>query len=286
MTSLPLRLALEPVLPARFPRDGEPTLEYGYRLRLPDGPAVECDDPLLRAFAAAVERFAPEDDEEDEEPLQPEAFDPGRSLRLTRDPDDDGVDVLDAEDVLYAGTLRGDTGAFARAAIEAGLPMEALALSERRAIRDDRRWELELLVFSPALVTVEPPAVAFTRPARAVRPRLVLFADDPADLRWWDPAAAGGPVDVDSLPFSSDLAARFAALREKYAAHADDGLEGDIGCIVHSHARRSLDDEARRLWHRARVELSRRYTVGYLGPGMRRPIWSTEREEDDDAIPF
>ncbi len=37
---------------------------------------------------------------------------------------------------------------------------------------------------------------------------------------------------------------------------------------------------------RVNLELGRRFAVGYLGPGMQRPVWSAESAEGDDEIPF
>src|SRR5689334_4571783 len=55
MASVQLTLALEPVLPSRVPRENHSTQGFGFRLRLPEGPAIEHDDPLLRAFGAYVD---------------------------------------------------------------------------------------------------------------------------------------------------------------------------------------------------------------------------------------
>lgn len=81
------------MLPSRFPRAGGSTVGYGYRLRLPNGPAVEDDDPLLKAFGAAVEWL---EYDADDEQLQLDVFDPGRRLRLTGEPLGEEATVLDA----------------------------------------------------------------------------------------------------------------------------------------------------------------------------------------------
>src|SRR4051794_5971979 len=83
-----LSLTLAPVLPARTADRRQGTRGSGFRLRLPDGPAIERHDPLLRAFAAEnVDLFV---DDVHEEVLQHESFDPGRRLRLEPEPLDVG----------------------------------------------------------------------------------------------------------------------------------------------------------------------------------------------------
>ena len=282
MANVPLSLALEPVLPSRVPRGGGSTLGHGYRLRLPNGPAVEDDDPLLKAFGAAVDWLEHDDDE----PLQLDVFDPGRSLRLTGEPLGDEACVLDAEGIRCAGTIGGDAGAIACAALEHGLPIEALALCEQRDITEDRRCGLRLLVFSPALVELDGCTAEYRRPKRPTRRTLVLFADATGDLRWWDPTASGGPVDVQDLPFSVELATAFADLRESYAEMVGAKVDEGFDRLEHNWTREALEQDARALWLRARIELGRRFAVGYLGPGMQRPVWSAESAEGDDEIPF
>jgi hypothetical protein len=273
MANVPLSLALEPLLPSRVPIAGCSTLGYGYKLRLPDGPAIEDDDPLLRAYGAAVDWL--EFDEGDDEPLQLACFDPGRALRLGPLPGE--VAVLDAEGIRCAGAVVGEAGAVACAALEHGLEVEALALSEQREVGDDRRCGLQLLMFSPAFVEVQGRSVPHVRPALTGRRRLVLFADE---LRWWDPSASGGPVDVYALGLSAELAGAFARLREEYAALAGASV-GDVGDLLERKwTGEALDEQARSLWLRARRELGRQYAVGYLGPGMERPIWSAEADDE------
>jgi hypothetical protein len=48
-----LRLTLEPTLPSRTPTSSS-RRGHGFVLRLVDGPAIEHDDPPLRAFAAVI----------------------------------------------------------------------------------------------------------------------------------------------------------------------------------------------------------------------------------------
>src|SRR3954454_15846728 len=71
-TPLALALALSPLLPIRAPEFGTATLTLGLQLRLPDGPAIAPEDPLLRAFGATVVALAAEP--ADREALQAAAF--------------------------------------------------------------------------------------------------------------------------------------------------------------------------------------------------------------------
>src|SRR4051794_32115589 len=128
--TLPLVLTLSPVLPLRAPEPGVSTETFGYRLRLPGGPAVAGDDLLLVALGAlVVELVAPP---EDREALQDDAFAPGRRLALLEEGvDEDGdpvVGVWDADGVRRAGHLHFRTAAVVSAAAEAGLAVEAVSL--------------------------------------------------------------------------------------------------------------------------------------------------------------
>ena len=51
---IPLALSLNPVLALRAPDTCTPIRTLGFQLRLPDGPALASDDPLLRVFGASV----------------------------------------------------------------------------------------------------------------------------------------------------------------------------------------------------------------------------------------
>lgn len=266
----------------------------GYTLRLVDGPALDDADPLLGAFGASVGWLVCDD--EDDRVLQSEAFDPGRRLRLLPEPmreDATGsVAIWDAEGVARAGTLEGATGERASAALDHGLTLEALALWEERSVIDDRRERLKLLIFAPSFVAVdEAPPPLLPHSARFARQRVVLFADEGGDLRWWDPSAAGGPVDALALPVSDELATElarlqksFGRLREDARTSEDDDLFG-FDALEHSWQRDALQERTHALWLRARSELGRRFVVGYLGPGMDRPLWSPSADPDDD-IPF
>ena len=286
-----LRLTLEPTLPSRTPTSGSAECGHGFLLRLVDGPAVEHDDPLLRAFAAEVVQLYVG---ADEEALQHECFDPGRLVRLEPEPykphDPDAVGVWDPEGLRKGGELPGNTDAAVTAALEQGLPMEAVVLWEERERLDRRRTGLTLLVHSPALVAVEGlDDLAYSPPPVTGRPRLVLFADGSGDVRWWDPSGGGGPVDVDAVPVSGELREALERLRDDAAelhARAAVGADDDFDRLDERVERHGLEEDARELWVRARRELARRFAVGFLGRGMTRPVWSPdelEADEDDDC---
>jgi hypothetical protein len=293
MMSARLRLALSPVLPARTAPRGSTRIAGGYVLRLVDGPALDDGDPLLGVFGACAAWLTCDDD--DDRVLQGVAFDPGRRLRLLPEPlrEEPGetVAVWDAEGVTRAGTLEGAAGERASAAVDHGLAVEAVALWEERSVIDDRRERLKLVVFATPFVEVEEaPPPLLPRSAPAVRQRVVLFADEGGDLRWWDPAAAAGPVDAEALPVSAELAAELSRLQKSYrrlrgnAESAEDDVFG-LDELERSWQRDALQEHAHALWLRARSELGRRFVVGYLGPGMERPLWSPGPGPDDD-IPF
>ena len=280
-----LQLALDPVLPIRAPGSGEKTLGSGYRLRLAGGAALGDDDPLLGVFGAEVSWVTIEE----AEVLQSESFDPGRQLRLLAEPlteyGSDEAGVRDPDDVRQAGTLRGDIGLKVCAALEHGLPMSAVSVWEERTLLDHRRARLKVLVYSPALVDVAPAPPPVERSSRGSRRRLVLHAGRGGDLRWWDSTATGGPVGVDELPISEDLAAGFESLCSDYLAasrqtvsSADDGFDR----LERSWTLEALEAEARELWARARQELGRGHVVGFFGAGMTKPIWTPGEDEDED----
>jgi hypothetical protein len=286
-----LQLALFPVLPGRTPPQRSERLGYGYALRLVDGPALEDADPLLDAFGAQIDRVAPDSD--DDRVLQSEAFAPGRRLRLLPEPlRDDAIDevgVWDYDGVSRAGTIAGSTASRVCAALDHGLTLAAIALWEERSVVDDRRVRLKVLVYAPQFVSVaDAPPPALPRTSRPTRRRLVLFADDGGDLRWWDPGAAGGPVDTHSLPVSDELGLALSRLRKGYERlrGTDDDVEGGFDQLEHTWQRESLDEQAHALWLRARTELGRRFVIGFLGRGMERPQWSPSVDVEDDDIPF
>src|SRR3954469_16354876 len=154
---LPLALCLSPVLPLRAPEPGVRTETFGYRLRLPGGPALADDDVLLATLGALVVELLSAAD--DREALQDAAFAPGRRLALLEEGvDGDGdpvVGVWDATGVRRAGHLHFRAAAAMSAAAEVGLGVEAVVLTEDRTRVDDRRSGLRLLVHAPVIARVE-----------------------------------------------------------------------------------------------------------------------------------
>lgn len=288
----PLRLSLEPLLPTRTP-SYENCFVYGFKLRLPDGPEIDRADPLLVAYGVRIVAVAIHDD--DDEPVQAGAFDPGSLVRLLPEAggsDEPEVGVWDPEALRRGGSLLDRAAAVVDAAIECGLSQTALVLTEDRNSEDDRREGLDLLVFHEGFVEVDTAAVpSFKRPVRPARPRLVLVADGSGDVRWWDPSAEAGPIAADDLPMSADLTRAMQRLRTAYAeleAEKDPDKRG-FERFEAALDRAALDEQAATLWKRARAELGRRFAVGFLGSGMERPVWSPDELDDDDAetdIPF
>jgi hypothetical protein len=289
----PLALALQPVMPVRTPRAGRPTVLYGYQLRLADGLVLTSDDPLLRAFAASIEPI--EYSLIDEDALQSPGFDPGLQVRLVREGiDDDGDEVFgiwDATEIRRAASLPYGTAARVAAALDHGLAVEALILSEVRNHSDDRRAGIALFIYPAHLVTVDVVAGGpLQRPQRPKRPRLVLIADPGTGLRWWDPSGSAGPVELDALPVSSALADELRDLGTAFANAPEEPDDGDIEeeFEVAWH-RQALGNRTRMVWARVRRELGRRYAIGLMLSGMSRPAWSPEElsdDEDDDDAPF
>ena len=291
----PLVLSLDPILPLRAPQPGAVLVSSGFRLRLPDGPAVAAGDPLLSAFGARVVDL--EVDVDDSEALQDDVFAPGRGLTLLEEGvDEDGdpvVGVWDAAGTRRAGHLDFRAAAEVAAATDAGLAVGAVVLTEDRLRVDDRRCGLEVLVHAPAFVEVESgvaEAVAppVTRP-RHVRERVVLVADGSSELRWWDPSGRGGPMDLGQVPLSSELLADLERLSAEYAALDDADVTGSAADGFERQLyRSSLDARMRGLWQRARAELGRSYAIGLLGPGMTSPAWSPGEAGAPaaDDIPF
>ena len=293
MSEVPLRLTLEPLTPTRTPSQYG-NFEYVTALRLPGGPLVRTDDPLLTAYGAVVVSIDPEDDVES---LQGPEFDPGRRVRLEREldaNDEAAIGVWDADGVRRAGHLFDDDPDVATviAADEHGLTPEGVVMIEHRRAADDRRVAALVFVYSPALVAVEiPDGLPIERPARTARRRVVLLADR-GDVRFWDPAGKAGPIEPQELPISPELAAELQKLRKEYQALAGEG-DGELGFerIERSWMRELLDERTAALWRRVRNELGRRYAVGFLGPGMQRPVWSpgelsSPQPGANDDIPF
>ena len=291
----PLVLSLDPIVPLRAPQPGAVLVSSGFRLRLPDGPAVAAGDPLLSAFGARVVGL--EVDVDDSEALQDDVFAPGRGLTLLEEGvDEDGdpvVGVWDAAGTRRAGHLDFRAAAEVAAATDAGLAVGAVVLTEDRLRVDDRRCGLEVLVHAPAFVEVETGVAAavaphVTRP-RHVRERVVLVADGSSELRWWDPSGRGGPMDLGQVPLSSELLADLERLSAEYAALDDADVTGSAADGFERQLyRSSLDARMRGLWQRARAELGRSYAIGLLGPGMTSPAWSPGEAGAPaaDDIPF
>src|SRR4051812_15782506 len=276
VSDVPLRLTLEPLTPTRTPSP-HGNFEYIAALRLPNGPLVRTDDPLLAAYGAVVASIDPEDDVES---LQGPEFDPGRRVRLEREldvNDEPIMGVWDADGVRRAGHLFDDDPDVATvlAAAEHGLAPEGVVLIEHRSAGEDRRVAGLLFVYSPALVSVElPPGLPVARPSRTTRRRVVLLADR-GDVRFWDPSGKSGPMEPQELPISPELATELKKQRKEYRKLAREcGGEPGFERLELGWVREQLDERAAGLWRRVRGELGRRYAVGYLGPGMQRPVWS------------
>lgn len=294
----PLRLALHPVVPVRTPRQGRPTVIYGYQLRLADGLALAHDDALLSAFAASVE--AVEGEGSDSEPLQADALDPGQPVRLIREGvDDDGDDVIgvwNADETHRAGALPYQAAARIAAASDHGLEMDAFVLSEIRNRFDDRRAGIAVFVYPPDLVSVDISAGGpLQRPEKRARPRLVLMSDEAGGLRWWDPSGHAGPMELDAVPVSPPLANELRELEQAFKAVASTSPDlGDadlMSDMEHGYRQHMLSTRTRNAWVRLRRELGRRYAVGILLNGMHKPVWSPDDwedsdEDEDDEIPF
>jgi hypothetical protein len=292
----PLVLALSPLLPIRAPDFGTATLTSGLQLRLPDGPAIAPEDPLLAAFGATIVDLVADPD--DLEALQDDAFAAGRPLALIREGvDEDGdptVGAWDAGGTRRAGVLPYRAAGMAAAALEQGLGVVAIALTEQRLRVDERRVGLSLLVHAPALVSVRGMPEAESAPAgRRSRPprrrRLVLVADGASEPRWWDPSGRGGPLDLGELPLSAPLVDGLRSLAAEYARVADaDAPVDPLDALERDRYRSALERRLRALWSRAREELGGRYAVGLLGPGMARPAWAPVESvgEADADIPF
>lgn len=149
-SSAPLRLAFEPLLATRTtgPRG---VITHGFQLRLPNGPAIAHDDPLLAAFAVQVTSLYTT---RNDEPLQHEEFDPGSEVRLIAE-DATDVGVWGQESVRRAGMLLERPAAVFRAGLDVGVERRAIVLSEDRCDDEGRRDGLELVVFHPAFVELE-----------------------------------------------------------------------------------------------------------------------------------
>ncbi len=275
-------------------RPGRSQARFGYELRLPDGPGLAPDDPLVGAFGMVFETLVQRD--ESQEIFQARSFDPGRTVSLrTEGFDEDGdvvVGVWDTEDVLRAGELSYSTAARVADAREYGLELTGLVLHEGRSAGEGRRESLEVLVYPEKLVRIDVEAGGpLQRPEVRTRPRLVLLADGPGPFRWWDPSGEHGPLALDELPVSTGLATeidRLRALRE--SAEEDEDPEDFVEDMERNWRRSSVDESTRIVWQRARAELGRQFAVGLLARGMDHPVWRPEElpedNDEDFEVPF
>ena len=261
---------------------------YGLRLRLEAGPVLRNDDPLLRMYGASIESIA----DFDSDVAQDDRFSPGRAVRIETEFDEDGDSVVglwDASGVARAGTFAFARGCPMVAALDHGLDLRGLVLSEEVTASNGRRACLEVLVYSPGFVRVDvPDDLVLPRPVREPQTRIVLLADGESPVGFWDPSGSAGPASPADLPLSPPLAEALVTLRAGYeqlaqrTGEADDGFAQMEGLW----ARGALDHKASVLWRRARLELGRRYAVGFQGPGMPTPVWSPDElcaDEDSDS---
>jgi len=289
---VPLHLTLHAVPATRTP-NATNRFRFGGQLRLPGGPVLDDDDPLLKAFAAHVLQVRADGAEC---ALQLDAFAPGRRVELEIEYDEDGdsvVGVWDAERVRRAGVLPFRRDCALVAAIDHGLMLEAVVLREFLDASDLQRQTIDVFVHARAFVHVEvPDEFAVDRPQRQSPRRVVLLADGSGEVGFWDAAGDAGPAGPDDLPLSGSLATELKRLRAKYCelAQGDDDATG-MEEMERGWTRESLDHRATILWRRARQELGRRYAVGFQGPGMEKPVWSPQDlvDQDDDEysdMPF
>ena len=75
--------------------------------------------------------------------------------------------------------------------------------------------------------------------------------------------------------------AGFDSLREACAVLAAEGEQPDSGSTESDWEREALQTKAQALWRRARSELRGGYAIGFLGAGMRRPLWSPSELYDE-----
>lgn len=282
-------------LPATRTPDERGQFEYGVHLRLPGGPVLRHDDPLLAMYGALTGRVGTSCT--NPEALQLDPFDAGRRVRLEIELDEDGdaiVAVWDEEGIRRGGVFRFEAECPIVAALDHGLPLEGLVLREHVDAATRRRTCLDVLVYARAFVDVHVPEdLVVERPERTRATRVVLFADGRGELCFWDPAGHAGPGDPGDLPLSPRLVDELAILRERYRQLARRSEESANGLeqMTCEWGRAHLDRRMEILWRRARQELGRSYAVGFQGPGMPGPIWSprelvVEDDDDEEEIPF
>lgn len=276
-----LKLGFEPITPLRVPPRGEAYVRHGYRLRLPGGPVLAEDDPLLGACGVTLTTVL--EDVDESIAVADERFAPG--VRLVLEPEDDlddgpGVGLWDVHRSVRLARLPGGGGRRATAALEAGLDLAAMVLAELRAPATGGRHGVQILVAPIALVRLGRVPTHPAPPAPRVR-RLVLIVDD--DLRWWDPDGASGPSELADVPVAHDLATDLVEIRRRWQEFRErpepidpmDSWEFDL-------TRTEVLGEARRLWVRARRELARHCRVGWLEPGMKAPRWDPREDDVED----
>jgi hypothetical protein len=282
-----LDLHLAPIAPSRRSPSGGQAIQCGYRLQLPDGYAIEENDPLLACFGIVIPRVASSGCEE---ALQHADAAPGARLLVlpSIDDADDEASVWSADGVRLMGVLQGCDGEQVAAAAEFGVPLCAVVLDEWCDARTGRRTAIDVLVAPAAAVRLHVPDGTPLRPERRERRRLVLIADGRADLALWDPAGGHGPLDAGDLCLSRALHERLAALRRRLAARDDATVPGGLDGLVASWEDEALEHEARTVWRRLRAELGRRCEVGYIGPGMVQAVWDLEdlADEEDEELAF
>jgi hypothetical protein len=174
-----------------------------------------------------------------------------------------------------------------RAALDVGLDLVTVVLTELRSVVERRRVGVELAVAPRGVVRLPPRRRAPRTDEGSGRSRLVLIVDRPGgDLRWWDADTAQGPLPVDAVPVSEELASELRALRLRWRELGERMAGGPLERWDIDFEHSEVVEETRRLWLRARRDLGRRYRVGLLEPGMDAPRWGPggESEGDGDTV--
>jgi hypothetical protein len=276
-----LKLGFQPITPLRTPPRGEAYVRHGYRLRLPGGPVLNEDDPLLAACGATLTTIL--EDVDEATTVADDRFAPG--TRLALEPEDDldegpGVGLWDPGRSVRLASIPGATGRRATAALELGIELLAVIVSELRSKRHGTRVGVQILVAPSALVHLGRIPAHPAPPAPHAR-RLVLIVDE--DLRWWDPDASAGPSEIGDVPVAHDLATDLSEIRQRWQEVRERPVPTDpMETWEIDFARDEVLSEARRLWVRARREMAGECRVGWLEPGMKAPRW-TPREDDDEG---
>lgn len=278
-----LHVALQPILPLRTPDAYSKAVLHGFHLRVANGPLVAPEDPLFRAFGVLVTTL--DGVCEHDETVQHDSLDPGRQLELVVEPDEHGCDLVavwDVERLRRAGALPTESSDVAVAALESGLAYRVVALQEHRSRPDNRRTSLTVVLFAEDFVRLSRASARhYHRPDVKKRRRIVLVADGSPEIRWWDSAADKGPAETGDLPLSPLLVDELSALRLTLdELHQKMRISHEYELYELEMELDELDERGQALWRRARAELVRDYVVGFMGRGMRRPVW-TPRDLDD-----